>query len=262
MKRRMALGALAAGTLAACSSPRRSAAQQPTLLLVHGAWHGAWCWERALPHLEASGLRPVALTLPGLAERRAELSTSIDLESHVSAVVEAAQRIDGPIVLLGHSYGGFVVTGAADRIATSGRLVSIIYLDAFVPQAGQKVCDYMAPAARAALEAAFARGDAAYAPPPVRFFGIENPQDAAWAQARVSPQPAGTYLQPLRLDGPPPPNVKRAYIACQSPRLSVFDDTKARVRADPGWTYRELQTGHDAMIIAPAQLASTIAGLA
>lgn len=260
MKRQMALGALAAGTLAACGTPG-SGTHRPTLLLVHGAWHGAWCWKRVMPVLKADGWRPLALTLPGLAERRTELSTAINLESHISAVVEVAARVDGPVALLGHSYGGFVITGAADRLAPSGRLASITYLDAFVPRAGQRASDSMAPGARAALESAFARGEAAYAAPPVRFFGIENPEDAAWVQTEITAQPAGTYLQPLRLNAALPASVKRSYIACQRPRLPVFDDTKARIRDDPAWTYGELQTGHDAMITAPRELASMIGSL-
>lgn len=264
MKRRTALGAMTAGSLCACAATQatRPPADRPMLVLVHGAWHGAWCWERVLPLLQEDGWKAVALTLPGLAEDHGELSTAIDLEAHVAAVVQAADRLGVPVALVGHSYGGFVVTGAADRLAPSGRLRSVVYLDAFVPRNGEKTADYMAPEARAALQAAFARGDAAYKPPPVRFFGVQEPADAAWAQARVSPQPAGTYLQPLKLSGELPATVKKDYIACQSPRLPVFDETKVRIRNDPRWTYRELQTGHDAMIITPRELASMIGAVA
>lgn len=258
MKRRTFLGASAAVGLSACARDRRSASDRPLLILVHGAWHGAWCWSRVTPALERAGCRSVAVTLPGMGERSRELSMAIDLESHIGAVADAARAADAPVVLVGHSYAGFVITGAADRLASSGRLRSVVYLDAFVPRNGECVADYMPADARARLAAMLAAGNPAYPPVPARFFGVERPEDQAWVQARLTAQPAATYFQPLRLENDLPEAVRRTYLACQAPRLPVFDATKARVRADRVWTYRELQTGHDAMVTAPAMLADAL----
>lgn len=263
MKRRTLVATAAAASLAACSGGVRHARPAPTLILIHGAWHGAWCWERVMPLLARAGCRSIAVTLPGMGERSAELSPAIDLDHHIDAVAEAAWAADGPVALVGHSYGGFVITGAADRLAAAPeKLRALVYVDAFVPSAGERVSDHMPQAARAALAARLAAGDPAYPPVPARFFGLSDPEDIAWVEARLTAQPAATYFQPLRLDRALPATVRRAYVACESPRLAAFDATKARVRANPAWAFHALQTGHDAMITAPADLAALLIRLA
>jgi pimeloyl-ACP methyl ester carboxylesterase len=262
-----AAAAAAATSLAACAQLQKTeyggvgAGPRPDVVLIHGAWHGGWCWDRVATQLRGAGYRVVAPTLPGMGERRAELSTAIDLDSHIQTAVDACNAMTGKVVLVGHSYGGFVVTGAADRFAASGRLAGLVYLDAFVPDSGQMVSDYQAPEMRARVKAAFAAGNAAIPAPPATFFGISDPKQLAFVTARLTPQPAGTYLQPLTLSGPLPASVKRYYIACNDPRIPVFNDIKARVAADPSWRYTALETGHDAMVIDPSTLADTIMNL-
>ncbi|VTU38610.1 alpha/beta hydrolase [Variovorax sp. PBL-E5] len=262
MQRRSFLGAGAVGILTDCAGGAIDAQSRPVIILVHGAWHGAWCWERVTPLLGRAGYRSVAVSLPGMGERKSELSLSINLDSHIDTVVEAALAPGQPAALVGHSYAGFVITGAAARLASSGRLRSLVYLDAFVPADGEQVSDYMPADARAKLAATLAAGNPAYGAVPARFFGIEKPEDIDWAQARLTAQPAATYFQPLHLAAALPPATRRSYIACQSPRLPVFDATKARIRGTASWTYRELQTGHDAMVTAPQDLSLLIAELA
>lgn len=262
MKRRTLLGTAAASALTACANGSHTPQAKPTLLLVHGAWHGAWCWERVVLLLGNGGYRSVAVTLPGMGERRSELSAAIDLDCHINAVSDAARAIEGPVVLVGHSYAGFVITGTADRLAASGTLRSLIYVDAFVPSEGEKASDYMPEEARTKLAATLAMGDPAYPPIRAEFFGLEQPEDVAWVQARLTAQPAATYFQPIRLDNRLGVGIRRSYVACQSPRLPVFDSTKARIRADASWIYQELQTGHDAMITSPDRLAKLLIQLA
>jgi len=258
MRRRHLLGGSAGAALAAIAGCAATAPARPRIVLVHGAWHGGWCWDEVASTLRNSGCLVTAPTLPGMAERDGELSVSIDLDAHVSSVVDASLALGAPVTLVGHSYGGFVVTGAADRLAASHMLAGLVYLDAFVPSNGQRVSDYMPPEARARLQASFAAGNPAYAKPPARFFGITDPGQLAYVEARLTDQPAGTYLQPLKISGAWPPEIPRAYIACNQPRIPVFDDIKRRVAADPAWTYVELQTAHDAMVTAPGPLADTI----
>jgi len=259
VERRTLLGAACAVSLTACASRQR-----PPLnfVLVHGAWHGAWCWSRITPMLARTGAAVTAVTLPGLAQRRTELSGRIDLDSHIEEAVAAVRRQRDPAVLVGHSYGGFVITGAADRLAREGRLRSLIYLDAFVPGDGERVADYMPPAARETLEANAAAGNFAYPKVSARAFGITDPADAAWVDSQLTDQPAGTYLQPLRLRNASVASPRRSYIACNQPAMAVFDPTKQRLRTDARWTYREMATGHDAMVTQPQALADLLLALA
>src|SRR5262245_14863398 len=113
-----------------------------TFVLVHGAWHGGWCWQRVSPLLRARGHEVFAPTLTGLGERSHLLTREIGLETHVADVVNAIRWEDlTDVVLCGHSYGGMVISGAADRMAD--RVRSLVYLDAFVPADGQSIFDFM-----------------------------------------------------------------------------------------------------------------------
>ena len=106
------------------------------VVLVHGAWHGSWCWRRVLPRLWAAGHRVVPVTLTGLGERAHQMSPEITLATHVADVVTAVRAEEcHDAVLVGHSYGGMVITGAADALGSEvGRLV---YVDGVVPTPGQ-----------------------------------------------------------------------------------------------------------------------------
>ena len=106
-----------------------------TFVLVHGGWHGGWCWQKVIPFLEAAGHEVYAPTLTGLAERASELSPDVGLDTHIQDIVGLLQEknLHG-VILVGHSYGGMVITGVADRLP--GRLAHLVYLDALVPQNG------------------------------------------------------------------------------------------------------------------------------
>ena len=233
-----------------------------TIVLVHGAWHGGWCWERVVPLLQNAGYRVVTPTLAGLGERQAELSTQISMDTHVNEIAALVQAQPGPVVLLGHSYAGYVISGVADRLADTGKLRSLIYLDAFVPLDGERLADTRTLEERARMEASFSAGNPAYAKIPAKFFGITDAADIAWVDARLTDHPAGTYLQRIALKNTLPASLKRGYIACTSPKLATIDASKERVRADAGWRYVELATGHDAMVTEPQALSQLILSLA
>jgi pimeloyl-ACP methyl ester carboxylesterase len=241
---------------------KTSSATPPTIVLVHGAWHGGWCWERLTPLLEQAGYRVLTPTLAGLGARQAELSTQINMDTHVNEIAALVQAQPVPVVLLGHSYAGYVISGVADRLADSGKLRSLIYLDAFVPQDGERLADTRTPEDLAKMEASFATGNPAYAKIPAKFFGITNDADIAWVDAQLTDHPAGTYLQRIALKNKLPASLKRSYIACISPKLATIDASKERVRADASWRYVELATGHDCMVTEPAALSQLILSLA
>ena len=264
MERRKFIGS--GGVLgAAIALPGSGSAAAPrpsgkTFVLVHGAWHGAWCWERLTPHLQAAGHQVRALTLAGMGERIGEMSTAIDLDTHIADVVSFIRTQDlRHVVLVGHSYGGFPVTGAVERLAAEHRIDTVIYLDAFVPANGDRMFNYLDAAGKVGIESAFRAGNPRWPKLPARFFGLHDAADIAYVDARLTDHPSGTYLQPIALTAPPAAGAaRRVYISAVAPSLGVFDAGKARLRQDPGWTYLELQAGHDAMVDRAALLAGLL----
>jgi pimeloyl-ACP methyl ester carboxylesterase len=249
-----AASALIGKTSAQMASPRTRA----HIVMIHGAWHGGWCWSRLSPLLSNAGLNVSPVTLTGCGERRHLLSRSITLDTHVQDVVQHIEAEEfGTVTLLAHSYGGFVASGVAE--ALGNRIGQLILLDAFAPRDGETVLDYAGPQRKADVIAAVERNpEFDLAPIPAAALGITDPDDAAWVTRRMTAQPVGTYLQPIRLTRGIEPIGNKVYLACDKTRLPVFDDTKRRIGADAAWRYKSLDAGHDAMIIAPALLAEAI----
>ncbi|CDN94504.1 MULTISPECIES: alpha/beta fold hydrolase [Rhizobium/Agrobacterium group] len=223
-------------------------------VLIHGAWHGAWCWQRVIDHLRAAGHDAGALTLSGLAERADLLSRQIDLSAHIEDVI-AHVRASGwkAITMVGHSYGGFPATAAAARL---GDLVShLVLLDAFLPQDGEKLLDH-APHLIEAYTAHASRDENWHIPPlPSVNFGVAD-ADRAWVDERLTAQPVGTYFEPIRL--PPLSVPDRTYIRCTQAPGALLERSAFRARAD-GWRYVEIDAPHDAMLTHPELLAAVIA---
>lgn len=233
-----------------------------TFVLVHGGWHGAWCWDRVVPLLTDAGNAVETPTLAGLGERASELHPGIDLETHVAEVTSAISP-DGPrdVVLVGHSYGGMVVAAVAARRAR--RIARLVYLDAFVPEDGQSLFD-LAPPGRPAHMRDLARihGEGWRVPAPTPFaMGIVDEEEANWLAERMTPQSIATLVQPVWFGGTAPDHelAPRIFIHCISdPPSSTFLPFAARARSTPGWTLHELRTGHDAMLTAPYDLAQLL----
>jgi pimeloyl-ACP methyl ester carboxylesterase len=225
------------------------------IVLVHGAWHGAWCWRRVVPLLWLAGHRVVTVTLSGLGERAHQLSPDITLATHVEDVVTAmrAEECDRA-VLVGHSYGGLAVTGAADRLGNEvGRLV---YVDAVVPLPGEAWSTRNPPEVQADRRAALARHG--FLPPPApAAFGLTG-ADADWVERRQTPQPAGVYDDPLHFDAARWAARPRTFVDCTTPSLPTIEPSRQLVRSQPGWEVVELETGHDPMISEPADLAAVL----
>jgi pimeloyl-ACP methyl ester carboxylesterase len=259
MERRRFMQATAALTAVSAALPSIGQSRAAlNFVLVHGAWHGGWCWRDLAAALRVEGHRVTTPTLTGLGERAHLLSPSVDLETHIADIVnhiDAEELQD--IVLVGHSYGGFVVRGVCARRAAI--ISHVVYLDAFVPLQGETVADY-APSERAtAIRDILANNPAGTIPPPKPAgFGVIDPAQVAWVERRLTPHPARTYLQPIVLGADVPSAKSRHYIACMSPKLDVFDGTRRRIRQDKAFTFEELDAGHDVMVTAPARLAQTL----
>ena len=231
-----------------------------TYVLVHGGWHGGWCWKKVTPLLRAAGHDVYAPTLTGLGERVHLLTPAVGLETHVEDVLGVLRYEDlQQVVLVGHSYGGIVITGVAERAAD--RLAHLVYLDAFVPRDGQCLLDLVPPERAAATrEQAKTTGDGWRVPPrPVEQFGVTAEADLRWAGPKVGDQPRLTFEQPVHCASVASAALPRTFIRCTESAGSGFSATFAeRVRADTSWRYRELATGHDAMITAPDALADLL----
>ena len=222
-----------------------------TTILVHGAWHGAWSWERVVPLLDGEVRTP---TLMGLGERAAEASEAVDLETHTADVVRALGDAHD-VTLVAHSYAGFVVAGVVAQYAD--RIDRLVMLDGFVPQTGQAMTDQIGERGPAYIAEAETDPGWRIPPAPVTALGVTDPDDVAWAGGLLTPQPVHTYLQRVRDPVDFTVIEDRTYIACLEPALPVLDESRARVRAD-GWDYAELLAGHDAMITHPRDVAALI----
>jgi pimeloyl-ACP methyl ester carboxylesterase len=224
-----------------------------TFVLVHGAWHGSWCWKRVRALLQAQGHEVFTPTLTGVGERAHLLTPQVNLETHIDDVVNLIRWEElADVVLCGHSYGGCVVRGAADRIPE--RIRSLVYLDAFVPENGQSLHDLL-PAAHREMQVEGARsaGDGWKVPPiPAEAFHV-NEIDAAWVNRQCTMQPLATFQQPLALTG----NVDRirnvsfiwARGFADSPFPPFYEMAKAR-----GWKTHTVPCGHDVMLDMPEEL--------
>jgi pimeloyl-ACP methyl ester carboxylesterase len=229
-------------------------ARRKTYVLVHGAWHGAWCWQRVTPLLRARGHEVYTPTLTGLGERAHLRRPDTDLDTHIRDVI-ALMEMEGllDVTLVGHSYAGIVTQGVADRVPS--RLRSLVYLDAYVVQNGKSLVDYV-PAER--REPFVKSGEAdGFKPFPAQHFGLSDPNDIAWVGSKLVNQPFRTFTQPLTLSGPPP-KVPHTYIACTQPAMGPFTPIANALRSNPAWKVVELKTGHDAMVSDPRGLANLL----
>ncbi|PIQ26631.1 alpha/beta hydrolase [bacterium (Candidatus Blackallbacteria) CG17_big_fil_post_rev_8_21_14_2_50_48_46] len=233
-----------------------------SFVLVPGAWHGGWCWQRVLPHLHNAGHKAFALTLTGTGERAHLLSAQIDLSTHIEdlcALIENEELQD--LILVGHSYAGMVITGAAARLQKKkpGLLKALIYLDAVVPYPGESWSSQQSPEViQKRLEKAQTEGLGLAIPPPdAAVFGLKG-ADYDWAERRLTPQPLNSYLEPLVFDPELLKELPRRYILCKAPILHTLHSMHERVRQEPDWEIEELASGHDPMISAPEALTALL----
>jgi pimeloyl-ACP methyl ester carboxylesterase len=232
-----------------------------TFVLVHGAWLGAHAWRWVRPLLRAAGHDVVTPCLTGLGERAHLATPATNLDTHVADVAAVLHYEDlHDVVLVGHSYGGMVITGVADRAPE--RIGQLVYLDAFVPRAGESMLDLVPADERARYEeAARARGDGWRVPPPLPDpLPPGLPPEEVWSVARMLPHPLATMTQPLHLEHDPPP-LPRTYLLCTEGK-EAEPPSVARVRADPSWRLIELAATHTAHVAAPELLSRTLLDIA
>jgi pimeloyl-ACP methyl ester carboxylesterase len=235
-----------------------------TYVLVHGGGHGGWCWQRLTPLLQAAGHQVYTPSLTGLADRSHLLSPEVDLDTHIADITGLLLYEDlTDVILVGHSYGGMVITGVADRAL--GRIGQLVYLDAARPRHGESLVD-VAPTPMAMLYeqhrivdgvdlVLFAGSD------PLGYFGVTDPDAIAWMHPKLTPHPWKCFAQPIRIvNQAAVDRVPRTNINCTSTMRARTGQARGRaLDADRVW---EIDTGHDLMITEPEGVADLLLKLA
>ena len=226
-----------------------------TFVLVHGAWHGAWCWRRVARMLTQAGHDVFTPTLTGVGERSHLLKLDINLDTHILDVVNEIrwQELNN-VVLVGHSYAGMVVTGVAEKMEKS--IASIVMLDAFFPETGEALVDLQPPQVRDSFLAAERNGALAMPPRPAAMFKV-NEKDRAWVDVQCTPHPLKCFLQRLTLTRARERIGKKTYIRATGYVSDLFDRAMTNARAK-GWRIYEVPCGHDVMLDMPERLAGIL----
>jgi len=233
------------------------------IVLVHGLHGGSWVWRYVTPLLTARGFEVVTPTLTGTGDRAHLLSREITLETHIEDIIATIEMCDlQNVLLVGHSYGGLVVTCVADRLAS--RIRHMLYLDALVGLDGKTGFDILPPAmAQIRRERVRASGaNIAFPVPPLAAITFPEGARKEWFVSHLRPHPIGTYQTPVRLSKPVGAGLPVTYIAYENPALASIEPSRAYAREQNGWHYRSETLPHDAEVIYPKRVASLIAELA
>ena len=224
-------------------------------VICHGAWSGGWSWKKVRGLLNSAGHEVVTPTYTGLGERAHLAHPMIDLETHIQDVLGAIQYEDlRDFILVGHSYGGMVVTAVADRVPE--RVRHLVYLDAFVPGDGQSLASLAGKGHPAA-----SIDEWLIAPNPPS--PDTSTEDLAWIMPRRRHQPARCFTQPVRLTGGSAPSFPRTYVHCTNKiGNDVFRQFADRFRDDPAWRFHAMDASHSPNITAPEALAALLLALA
>jgi pimeloyl-ACP methyl ester carboxylesterase len=235
-----------------------------TYVLVHGGGHGGWCYQPVARLLRSSGHEVYTPTLTGLGERAHLLSADVDLDMHVRDVVAVLQFEDlDDVILVGHSYGGMVITGAADR--ASDRVGRLVYLDAATPVQGQSLVDVAGPVIESVRPSGEMRDGVELvllpAPGAGAFYGVTDPADLAWMDARLTGHPWRCFEQRLELENEALLwSIPQYHIVCTSTVATRDPELMAKARVDGRlW---DIDTGHDLMITEPEWVAAALIDVA
>ncbi len=230
-------------------------------VLVHGAWHGGWCWRRVVQALQLDHHKVHAVTLTGLGERAHLLSPAINLDTHINDVINLIEAEElHEVILAVHSYAGMIGTAVADRMPE--RIKHLVYVDAVVPKPGESWSSTQASATQQQrMAAAQASPSFSFPAPDPEVFGLHD-ADREWVKRRQTPHPGNTYQAPLQFDVKRVAAVPRTFVNCVDPALATIAPSRLRVQDPKFWDGAwlpnsrvvEIKTGHDPMISEPAAL--------
>lgn len=242
----------------ASPAPAAASGAQAPFVLVHGAWHGGWCWKKVRARLAAAGHPVFTPSLTGLGERAHLASPAVDLDTHVEDVIALLEAEDlRGVVLVGHSYAGMVITGVVSR--ASDRIAQVVYLDAFLPEDGKCLNDYSIGAPGYA-ENVRVNGEGWRLPfkgtLTLEALGVTDPADVAWMAPRMHDQPYRTFTQPVRLAPGWPGAVRPVYLLTSE--RPHYQEAAGRA-ASKGFTLVRIPgAGHDAMVTRPAEVSDAL----
>jgi len=236
----------------------RAQPAQKTFVLVHGTLVGGWYWRQVSDLLEKKGQKVFSPTLTGLGERSHLLNKDINLDTHITDIVNVIKWEDlNDFCLVLHSYGGWVGSGALEQIG--GRVSSIVWLDAFKPQDGQKPIDFTNEGFRKAFLNSTEKGEPGFPIPTPKLPPVfVNEKDRDYVDSKLTPQPVGTYAQAIRLSGAREKVAKKTYIRATKFPSPAFDRALAECKADPSWKTIETNAYHTVMLDEPEWLADTL----
>ena len=236
-----------------------SATLSKTFLVCHGAWSAGWAWKKMHPLMQAAGHRLVTPTYTGLGERAHLAHPAINLNTHIEDMLNVIKYEDlSDIVLIGHSYGGMVATGVADRARDKVR--QLIYIDAFVPQDGQSLLD-LNEAAQARMRELAKTGDG-WRVPPNPTPPDTLPADVEWLSTRRVDMPIQCFETKLKLQGGPL-TLPRSYIyATRITPADTFGRFAKMTKDDPAWGYYEIDASHSPNVTAPEALMALLQKIA
>src|SRR3954467_15821021 len=251
--RRGAMGTVADGALAATGALPAAAQSAPkAFVLVHGAWHGGWCWRRVSDLLEKKGHKVFAPTMTGLGERSHLIGGKIDLATHVTDIVNVNKWENlNDIGRVGHSYGGVIISGVAEQMRDA--IGSIVFLDAFVPANGDTLAAKASQPVREAIAGLVEKGETAMKPVPAAVFRV-NEKDRAWVDAMCTPHPVATFTDKITLTGARERIAKKAYIRAKGYPSVPFDGFHDAFKTDSAWRVHDVPSGHDVMVDMPDRL--------
>ncbi len=231
-----------------------------TFLLIHGMWHGAWCWQRLTPHLRMLGHEVYTVALTGSGERAHLRYPDIDMNTHIQDVVAVMEYEDlHKVMLVGHSLAGYMIAAVAER--TPQRITHLVNLDGILPVEGKALRDIMPQYFEDFRQRGHANGDEWWVPPvPEWTFGLTG-ADLDWMRAKLTPYPLKTWLMPMPLASESARAIPRTFIRCTDGYSAEAILNDEQVCLQSGWQYRQLATGHDVMLTAPKDLSQCLHGL-
>jgi pimeloyl-ACP methyl ester carboxylesterase len=224
-----------------------------TFVVAHGAWSAGWAWKKMRPLMRGAGHDLWTPTYTGLGERAHLATPETSLDTHIRDVIAAIEMENlNDVILIGHSYGGAVATGVADR--ARARIAQLVYLDAFAPTDGQAIFDLVPPEIADKMRAGAAASPSSYGIPPNPMPSDTSPEDVEWATPRRIAQPLKAFSTPLKLSAEP--SAPRSYIYCTKIGIGdTFGQFAARAKRED-WRYFEIDASHNPHITAPAALLS------
>jgi pimeloyl-ACP methyl ester carboxylesterase len=230
-----------------------------TIVLVHGSCHGGWCWNKLIPFLKKNDNHLYTPTLTGLGERSHLLFENINLSMHIKDIIQVIEYQNlFDVVLIGHSYGGMVIGGIAERIPD--KINSMIFLDAYIPQDGKSAFDLIPGLKEIYNQRSLKEKDKewlvqSYTP---KEFGVTDSDDVTWMKSRLCPMPFHTHDEPLIIQNIKFKKLPKFYISFTDFGESMFKSIGSEKATSESWNYFELRRGHDAMITAPEELSKLL----